>query len=291
MGSLTTFGKEIENTFNIKTRTIPLASTLHALEATRKSMLGYSLDEIYRETLEVNNLYDNDILDYEPDEDEKKLAIITVCTTGEGGAKAIKGLLEANLTFDRKLIEIVPLNFIGKENIYERIEKLKRKYILICFVGPFQLDVNYPQFMLDDIVEGTCTKDIQKLIDLEKTYAKMEETLDGQLKNIDGKAVVNDIKKFNKTVVEALSINITTNNLIGVTLHIACMIDRIKEKESIEEFQGKEDYIKDNLKLFRIVKSAFASLNTKYCIIISDNEICYLMNFFNCGESDMSKLK
>jgi len=289
MGSLTTFGKEIENTFNIKTRTIPLASTLHALEATRKSMLGYSLDEIYRETLEVNNLYDNDILDYEPDEDEKKLAIITVCTTGEGGAKAIKGLLEANLTFDKKLIEIVPLNFIGKENIYERIEKLKRKYILICFVGPFQLDVNYPQFMLDDIVEGTCTKDIQKLIDLEKTYSKMEETLDGQLKNIDGKAVVNDIKKFNKTVVEALSINITTNNLIGVTLHIACMIDRIKEKESIEEFQGKEDYIKDNLELFRIVKSAFASLNTKYCIIISDNEICYLMNFFNCGESDMPK--
>lgn len=288
MGSLTTFGKEIENTFNIKTRTIPLASTLHALEATRKSMLGYSLDEIYRETLEVNNLYDNDILDYEPDEDERKLAIITVCTTGEGGAKTIKGLLEANLNFDKNLIEIVPLNFIGKENIYERIEKLKRKYILICFVGPFQLDVNYPQFMLDDIMEGTCTKDIQNIIDLEKTYAKMEETLDGQLKNIDGKVIVNDIKKFNKTVVEALNISITTNTLIGITLHIACMIDRIKEKEIIEEFQGKENYIKDNLELFRIIKSAFASLNTKYCIVISDDEICYLMNFFNPRESNIS---
>ena len=288
MGSLTTFGKEIENTFNIKTRTIPLASTLHALEATRKSMLGYSLDEIYRETLEVNNLYDNDILDYEPDEDERKLAIITVCTTGEGGAKTIKGLLEANLNFDKNLIEIVPLNFIGKENIYERIEKLKRKYILICFVGPFKLDVNCPQFMLDDIMEGTSTKDIQNLIDLEKTYAKMEETLDGQLKNIDGKVIVNDIKKFNKTVVEALNISITTNTLIGITLHIACMIDRIKEKEIIEEFQGKEDYIKDNLELFRIIKSAFASLNTKYCIVISDDEICYLMNFFNPRESNIS---
>ena len=39
-------------------------------------MIGYSLDEIYRETLEVNNLYDNNILDYEPEEDEeRKLAI------------------------------------------------------------------------------------------------------------------------------------------------------------------------------------------------------------------------
>ena len=99
MGSLTTFGKEIEISFRLKTRTIPLVSTLHALEATRKSMIGYSLDEIYRETLEVNNLYDNNVLDYEPEELKiRKLAIITVCTTGEGGAKTIKGLLERNLT-------------------------------------------------------------------------------------------------------------------------------------------------------------------------------------------------
>ena len=154
MGSLTTFGKEIEGIFNIKTRTIPLVSTLHALEATRKSMIGYSLDEIYRETLAVNNLYDNNVLDYEPDEEERKLAIVTVCTTGEGGAKTIKGLLEKSLTYDKKLMEIVPINFIGKENIYERIEKLKRKYILTCFVSPFELDVNYPQFMLDQIIDG-----------------------------------------------------------------------------------------------------------------------------------------
>ena len=281
MGSLTTFGKEIENIFNIKTRTIPLASTLHALEATRKSMIGYSLDEIYRETLEVNNLYDNDVLDYEPEEEERKLAIVTVCTTGEGGAKTIKGLLEKNLTFDKNLMEIVPLNFIGKENIYERIEKLKRKYSLICFVGPFELDVNYPQFMLDDIMEGTCIKDIQKLIDIEKTYVKMEETLERQLKNIDGKIVLKDIKKFNITVTEALNVNISTNILIGITFHVACMIDRLKEKEIIDEFEGKEDYIKDNFNLYRIVKNACASLNTKYSIIISDDEICCLMNFFN----------
>ncbi|WP_243156155.1 sigma-54-dependent transcriptional regulator [Clostridium sp. C2-6-12] len=282
MGSLTTFGREIEDTFNLKTRTIPLVSTLHALEATRKSIIGYSLDEIYRETLEVNNLYDNDILDYEPEEEqEKKLAIVTVCTTGEGGAKTIKGMLERNLNFDKNLIEIVPINFIGKESIYERIEKLKKKYTLICFVSPFELDVNYPQFMLDSIIEGTCTDEIQKLIDVEKTYVKMEETLDRQLKNIDGKIVLKDIKKFNVTVCEALNKNISTNILIGITFHIACMIDRIKENQFIDEFEGKEKYIKENFDLYRIIKSACASLNTKYSITISDDEICCLMNFFN----------
>lgn len=116
MGSLVTFGKEIEVEFKIKTRTIPLVSTLHCIEATRKAIIGYTLDEIYRDTLEVNNLYDNNVLDYIPESpEERKLAIITVCTTGEGSAKAMKVLLERNLKFENDFLEIVPVNFIGKK--------------------------------------------------------------------------------------------------------------------------------------------------------------------------------
>lgn len=282
MGSLTTFGKEIQREFKIKTRTVPLVSTLHAIEATRKAIIGYSLDEIYKETLEVNNLYDNNILDYEPEErEEKKLAIITVCTTGEGGAKTIKILMEKSLNFDSNMIEIVPLNFIGKENVYERIEKIKKAYEILCFVGPFELDVDYPQFMLDDVINGHCIEHIQKLIDIEKTYIKMAETLENQLKNIDGRAVLKDIKKFSKTISEALNIKITTNILIGIALHVACMIDRLLAGQIVEEYIGKETFIKENLNLYRVVKSACTSLNTKYSIIINDDEICCLMNFFN----------
>ena len=66
------------------------------------------------------------------------------------------------------------------------------------------------------LLKEIVSKDIQKLIDIEKTYIKMEETLEHQLKNIDGKSVLNDIKKFNRTVTEALNIKITTNVLIGI---------------------------------------------------------------------------
>lgn len=283
MGSLTTFGKEVENIFNIKTRTIPLVSTLHALEATRKSMMGYSLDEIYRETLDVNSLYDDNVadIDYKENEKDKRLAIVTVCTTGEGGAKTIKGILERNLTFDKNVIEIVPINFIGKENVYERIEKLRNKYEIICFVGPFELDVNSPQFSLDDIIDGDCAKDIQNLIDAEETYIKMEETLERDLKNVDGIMVLKSIKKFNRTVTEELKVNIKINILIGITLHMACVIDRYKEGKITLEFEGKKDYIKNNFNLYKIVKNACAPINTKYSISVSDDEICYLMTFFD----------
>ncbi|AGF59124.1 MULTISPECIES: sigma 54-interacting transcriptional regulator [Clostridium] len=281
MGSLTTFGQEIENTFNIKTRTIPLVSTLHALEATRKSMMGYSLDEIYRETLEVNSLYEENALEHKQEKEEKRLAIVTVCTTGEGGAKTLKKLLERNLTFDKKLLDIVPINLVGKESIYERIEKLSIKYEIICFVSPFELEVQSPQFMLDQIIDGQSTSGMQKIIDVEETYLKMEDTLENTLENSDGRTVLKHIKKFIKNIEEELKTNISTNILIGITLHIAAMIDMSIEKKTIIEFEGKDKYIKDNLNLYKIVKNAFMPINTKYSINASEEEICCLMNFFN----------
>lgn len=282
MGSLTTFSKEIENEFKVKTRTIPLASTLHCIEATRKAAIGYSLDEIYRDTLQVNNLYDSDILDYIPEIiEERKLAIVTVCTTGEGTAKAIINLLKERLNFEKSLLEIIPVNYIGKENVYDKLTKLSYKYEIIGIVSPFELQVDYPQFKLDDIIEGSSNKHMQDIIDREKIYIKMEESLEHQLKNIDSKIVLKDIKKFCKNVAKTLNIKLTSNALIGITLHMACMIDRLSCGGTVEKYIGKESYIKENQELFRIIKNECALLNTKYAIVISDDEICYLMNLFN----------
>lgn len=281
MGSLVTFGREIEMEFKLKTRTIPLVSTLHCLEATRKAMMGYTLDEIYRDTLEVNNLYDNDLLDYIPEAPvERRLAIVTVCTTGEGSAKTMKGILERTLKFENSLLDIVPVNFVGKASIYNRLEKLSNKYEIICLVGLFELEVDYPQFKLDDIIEGNCIENIQALINREKVYSKMEETLEHQLKNIDGKKVVKDIKRFTGTVTKLLNAKLTSNAIIGITLHMAVMIDRLVGNGVIDEYIDREVCIHENSELYGIIKSECSRLNTKYAIYISDDEICYLMNLF-----------
>ena len=281
MGSLVTFGKEIEVEFKIKTRTIPLVSTLHCIEATRKAIIGYTLDEIYRDTLEVNNLYDNNVLDYIPESpEERKLAIITVCTTGEGSAKAMKVLLERNLKFENDFLEIVPVNFIGKESIYSRLDKLSNKYEIICLVSPFELESDYIQYNLEDIIEGNCIENIQDLINREKVYVKMEETLEHQLKNIEGKAVLSDIKRFTTTVTKLLNIKLTSNAIIGITLHMAVMIDRLCSDEVIDAYSNIDSCIKENSELYRIMKTECSRLNTKYTIYISDDEICYLMNLF-----------
>ena len=55
MGSLTTFADVIKKEFNVDIKVISLVSTLHVLEATRKALLGSSLDEIYNDVLMVNS--------------------------------------------------------------------------------------------------------------------------------------------------------------------------------------------------------------------------------------------
>ena len=55
MGSLVTFGEIIEKEFNTKVKVIPLVSTLHVLEATRKAILGYSVEDIYKSVKRVNS--------------------------------------------------------------------------------------------------------------------------------------------------------------------------------------------------------------------------------------------
>lgn len=282
MGSLTTFGEELQKEFGINTKTIPLVSTLHVIEAARKAMLGYSLEEVYIDTLNVNSFLQNEsIRNQIENEIAPNLAILTICTTGEGSALTIKNFLEEQLEFDRGLLEIIPINLIDKESINTRIKKLIKDKNLVCIVSTFNVNFNVPQFGLYDVLNKSALITIQQLIDIETTYIKMGDTLKHQLKNVDGSEVFKDIRKIVSKVEEELNMKIDTDILIGVTLHMGCMVDRLKIGGAIIEFEESEQYVKDNLELYLIIKRACDYLNKKYNIKIIEDEICYIMSYLN----------
>lgn len=286
MGSLTTFGREIEKEFNINVKIFPLVSTLHVIEATRKAMMGCNLVEILNETIKVNELYKDDILEMTEDitneyESRNKLCILCMCTTGEGSAQSIKTLLDDNIKYDKSLIEILTLNLIGNDGVKKRIKSLKKDYDILSIVSTFHVKEDIPQFNLEDIFIGDGISKIQKIIDLETTYIKMSETLKTHLKNIDGFKVLRDVKLFNNKVQKIMKNKIETNRLIGITLHIACMLDRVQNDVQAEEFVNKESFIESNKELYKVIKMEIETLGNKYKTDIDINEICYIMSFFN----------
>lgn len=282
MGSLTTFGEELEKELHINVKTIPLVSTLHVVEAARKAIMGYSLEEVFKETIKVNNFLGYEAVRDRTDIDRRgKLAMITLCSTGEGSAIAIKNFLEGHLSFDRNILEIIPVNLDGKESPYSKVKNVGSDRGIVCIISSFNIESKIPQFTLEEVLSLKAIKAIQRLIDLEITYVKMGETLEQHLKNVDGKEAFIDVKRFIRGLEEELNIKADTDILIGVALHIGCMIDRLKLGETIISFENKDQFIQENRKLYSAVKNASTLLEEKYNLHISEDEVAHIMRFFN----------
>lgn len=286
MGSLSTFGEIVEKEMEIPVRVVQLVSTLHVIEAGRKAVLGYSVDDIYADVSGIVQFIESRQEYMGEKEQHKKAAIVTVCMTGEGGAIALKNFVQSHLKFDKKMLEIIPVNLIGKEDIKIRLEKTSKEKEVLCVITPFKIDTKIPQFSLSDVLNLKAINKIQHIVDVENTYLKMGETLKHQLKNVDGELVYHDIKLCVSNIQTEVGIKLGTDMLIGVVFHIGCMIDRLKEDIKPASYEGRDEYISYNQQLYDIISNSLEPLNKKYGIDITRDEICYIMNFFDIRNFD-----
>lgn len=301
MGSLTNLGEEIQKYMDINSRTIQLVSTLHVIEATRKAIMGFSLEEIYRSTIAINTLFDKDFIGGNIRKEEtkeiktnveKEIVIVTVCTTGEGGAVAIKEFLHNKLK--SKNVKIIPIGIFNTNNIIKNIKEIEESYRIVCIVTSFDIDIQLPQFGFDEVLNVNKMKNIEELVEIENTYIKIGETLEMQIKHINIKELIRDIKKFNDNIQEKINTRISASVLIGITMHIAYLIDKldkIKETKAISNIDKKKvEYIKENLELYEVVEYECNRLGAKHGVNISDNEIFYIMKSFDSKSYKRNKM-
>lgn len=284
MGSLITFGNIIETEFNVPVKVIPLISTLHVIEATRKAMLGFSLNTIYNDVLKVASYT---IIDKNSSGSEKKkIAIITTCLTGEGGSIAVKSVLNSNLKFDKNLFEIITMNCLDKNYFIEKLKNMQKEREILFIVTIFPLDIDIPQYNIYDVINMNIMGTLQEDIDIKTTMIKMPDILKENITNIDGAILFHDILHYIRNIEKKLKIIINKRILVGMILHIAFMISRLKDKNLDVEYQDKDELINENKEAFLIIKTCTTSLNEKYEIEISDNDLCYILRFIiNNNES------
>lgn len=285
MGSLATFGVQIEKELNIKNKTLPLVSTLHVLEAARKAVIGYSLEEIYEETLKVNAMIplvkpEAEAPSPVQETTSKPPAILTLCLTGEGTAVAMRQLLQSQLESEKNGLAIIPVNILEKESIPKKIDDLERKYSLICAVSAFKIERELPQFDIYEVINGTAIPAIRELVQDEQLYLQMEETLAANLQEVDGRAVLQDIRNINRQIIKRLGVTIKVQQLIGISFHMAFMLDRLKMKLSSEPFAQKAEFIHTYADAFREVKAVLQTLEDKYAVTIPEDEVCYMLVYF-----------
>lgn len=251
MGSLTTFAGELEKLFPLKAESIPLVSTMHVLEASRKAMIGCTLREVYVETLKVNDymaIYqDRKALEQvqkpkvRPQATDsfhfRPLAIISICLTGEGTAVTIRDIIRKEISFDEKEITIVPINLVGKESIYARLQELTKEYEIICVISTFAIKTEYPTFELYTVMNRAGLQRIQDCIDEIYTYRSIKETILKYYDMPEIEELLSSIYRFNDEVNEMMSPSLFVSDKIGLSFHIIGMLRKIKRKEQIPHFE------------------------------------------------------
>lgn len=280
MGSLTTFGEVIENEFKIPVKVYPLASTLHAIEAARKSLLGLSIDEIYNDILLVNSYQHMDITTNASPIKSKKNIIVTACLTGEGGSLAIKNFLKSSLKYDKDLFEIVSLNCLDKNHFKNQLLKMQKEGEILFIVSSFPIDIDINQYNMHDVLCMKVMDELQQLVDTRTVIEKMASILKENIDNIDGDELYTDITQFINSVENKLKIKLDDDSFVGLVLHIAFSISRLKKGLEATPYPDKEEFIENNFNLYKIIKENYLFLYNKYYIKISESELCYITDFF-----------
>ncbi|MCM8709848.1 sigma 54-interacting transcriptional regulator [Clostridium sp. SYSU_GA19001] len=280
MGSLTTFGNTIESEFNIPVKVIPLVSTLHVLEAARKALLGFSLDNIYKEVLQVNSYFEMNRIHMETKNNSKKVSIITACLTGEGGSVALKSFLNNNLKYDKDLFEIITLNCLDKNYFKQRLMNIQEKKEILFIVTSFFVDIDIPQYNMYDVINLKIIDELQETVDLKTTLIKMPQILKENIMNLDGEELCIDVMNTIKRFESKLEVKLKDEKLIGLVMHIALLVSKLKNGDNSVDYPKKSEFIMKYTNIYNKIKETCDLLCSKYCVDITDSEICYMMNFF-----------
>lgn len=282
MGSLLTFADTIRDELGVKLKIISLASTLHVLEATRKALLGLSLNEIYNDVIMINSylqLHKN--LNNHSVPSNKRL-IITACLTGEGGSAAIKDFLTVNLQYPKDLIDIICLNCLDKNDFIEMVHNYEYYNEVLFLVSSFPVDsLGVKQFSMSDTISGKSLNEMQNLINTKIALSNIPMILNENIPNISGIELTDDINLLLSELQTKLSIHLTPEKLVGITLHLSFLIGRLRNNEKTVVYPNKENYIKENFSLYNIIKESIIFIRNKYNIEFTDNDICYLIQHFS----------
>ncbi|PEL08204.1 sigma 54-interacting transcriptional regulator [Bacillus sp. AFS017336] len=291
MGSLAYIGDIIEAEFSIPVRVIQMVSTAHVIEASRKATLGYSLDELYQDVRNLTTFFINSHANKTKQPEFNRSVILTACLTGQGSAIAIKNILANNLVYDKEMLEIVPISLLNKEELQKMLNDISKERSIVCIVSNFDISVPFNTFHLQDVLNMKATKKIQELITYEETYLKMAETLQETISLKDAKKVISVIRRALNDIQVQTDKFFKNEDLMGIVIHMSCMIDRIQNSQPLIPFKDKEDKINSDYLLYLKIKKILQQIEESCDIIIPDDEICYLMEFYSRNDKEQEEQK
>lgn len=279
MGSLVNFAHDLEQEFPLKTRTIMLVSTLHVMEAARKAALGHTLDEIYDSIIKVRN-----IILGETDEisipSKPKLFLLTVCTTGEGGADMLKQILEKHLDLENCSCQIIAAAITNRLQFDKQINELENQGRIAAVVSAFETGLPVPHISISAILDNSGIPSLQKRLNWESLRFRLVNTIADMLDQLDAAAAIESTHDMLSKLVFDLNADLPEEMMVGILSHLLFMLNRLKKGESAPIYPNKEVLHRKYPGVVGQVERASRSLGRRFGVEIPDDEVYYIAAFF-----------
>ena len=272
MGSLKQMLATIALETKVELRMICAPVTLIAIDAARKCSYENDIDFAYHE---LRNSLDTFLTSHT----NKNKAIVTFCTTGEGGAVQIKNYIDkySKLNYkvfavagnDRKVLTTQIKQILADNDIDLIVGTSDPKLFGIPFVSIERIFQVAPA-KLDRILQFDSISEVN--FDWDPVYRYLQESL----KKLD-------IPKAKELIQELISnledqgIQLNTNQEVGLTLHLSCMIDSLLSNMRTPPNPYGEKIIKENKELYNIVRPSIRKTEKAFNIIIPDDEIANII--------------
>ena len=207
-----------------------------------------------------------------------KSVIITLCHTGDDGARYLKEYIDRH---SRLNIKTIALNITGRKLLLKEAMELKRSYNIHAFVGTYDPKLLGIPFISSAALLNAEPKNVDRVLLFEPVntpdadYSQVYEYLQEELKFTS----VAKLKQVLPKVVDELMVmyDLETERMQGIFVHLACVVERILsggKTNPIPQARQLADALPDD---HRAVAKVLRPLERMFRIIIDDNAVATLL--------------
>lgn len=221
---------------------------------------------------------------------KKEKAILTVCATGIATAEKISHLLVESLPAKANL-HVLEYSFdsLARGGTEAAIFD---KYDVVFIIGTLDPQVEgIPFLSIEDIIEKQNMHRIEQMMahllspeELEAFSASIIRNFSLQnlldyLTILNPKKIISYVEEIINSMQKDLDLQMSGNTIVGLYLHISCLIERLITDKYITRYDELDTFVKTQAAFIQIVKKAFANLERHYCVEIPVSEIAYIYDY------------
>jgi sigma-54 dependent transcriptional regulator of gfr operon len=286
MGSLEEIYKEISVIPNLNIGIINNITTKMALEVATKIKNNMPMIEILQTASENNHstykIIENRI---------REKAILFVSETGTEVARNMSELFFNSLPRSME-VKIIAYDYykLLKNGMNDEVFS---KYEVILIAGTINPIISeIPYVAVEDIISGSQLEIIQQVLSSVFTIDEMQLLQNSMLMNFSLQNVVGYLTILNADKVlslanealnklqDRLQIQLKSKYIIGLNVHLSCLVERLVKKIPIETYYELEIFEKNQIRFIQACKDSFHNIEKHYGVKIPISEIAYIYDYF-----------